>query len=483
MSLPMSCPSRAAFAAAVLVGVLALCPSPSAAASEEASRIESLEQKVRDLERELAELRRSGAVDPARLGEIERQIRILAQEIETLKLGEAAPEAREGRYGLGPAASKVYAVERGVSVGGYGEALYESFDTRREDGAPSGRRDEFDFLRAVLYFGYKFNDRIVFNSELEFEHASTGKAGEVSVEFGYLDFLVRDALNVRAGMVLVPMGHINELHEPPIFLGARRPFVEQNLIPTTWRENGVGLFGEAGLVSYRAYLVNGLAATAGTSSKASGFSASGIRGGRSSGSRAAAEDLAVTGRLDVRPVEGLLLGGAFYAGDAGQERSTATGERIGARTTLYDAHAELRWRGLEARALFVRTTIEDVALINEAQAIVPCSATPLPEEKPCSESVGERQYGWYGQVGYNVLAHREGTRQALIPYVRYERYDTQDRVPQGFASNPANDVTVTTVGIAWKPILNVAVKADLNRIENEARTGVDQVNLALGFLF
>lgn len=484
MSGAISRSTRAGAASAALAAVLGLFPTLPAAAAEEDSRIESLEQRVRELERDLAELRRSGTVDLARLDEVERQIRILTQEIENLKLGEAAPEARGGRYGLGPAASKVYAVERGVSVGGYGEALYENFDSRREDGAASGKRDELDFLRAVLYFGYKFNDRIVFNSELEFEHASTGRAGEVSVEFGYLDFLLREALNVRAGMVLVPMGHINELHEPPIFLGARRPFVEQTLIPTTWRENGVGLFGEAGLVSYRAYVVNGLAATAGTSSKASGFGASGIRGGRSGGSRAAAEDLAVTGRLDVRPVEGLLLGGAVYTGDAGQGRiSTTTGERIEARTTLYDAHAELRWRGLEARALFVRTIIEDAAAINEAQGIVPCSATPGPGQKPCSESVGQRQYGWYGQVGYNVLAHREGTRQALIPYVRYERYDTQDRTPRGFASNPANDVTVTTVGVAWKPIVNVAVKADFNRIENEARTGVDQLSLALGFLF
>ena len=133
----------------------------------------------------------------------------------------------QGVKGLGPAASNVYRKERGVSLGGYGEALYTNYAELRQDDQPSGKTDEFDFLRAVFYVGYKFSDSILFNSEIEVEHASTDKGGSVSVEFAYLEFQKRPEIGLRAGMLLVPVGFINELHEPPIFHGARRPEVEQ----------------------------------------------------------------------------------------------------------------------------------------------------------------------------------------------------------------------------------------------------------------
>ncbi len=137
-----------------------------------------------------------------RIEELERKLAILAEELQALRAGEQAEQtptpapdqpAPEGATGLAPAASKVYAKQRGVSIGGYGEMMYENYDGTRDDGTPSGTRDQIDLLRAVLYFGYKFNDHIVFNSEIEYEHATTkdGK-GEVSAEFAYLDFLFKD---------------------------------------------------------------------------------------------------------------------------------------------------------------------------------------------------------------------------------------------------------------------------------------------------
>src|SRR5204862_6228332 len=140
--------------------------------------------------------------------------------------------------GLGPAAAKVYGRDRGVAVGGYGEALYQRFASRADDGTPAGRNDTLDLTRAVLYFGYKFDKGIVFNSEIEYEHATTGEGdeekGETSVEFAYLEFPLGRDWGVRAGQLLVPVGFINELHEPPFFLGARRPDVETIIIPSTW---------------------------------------------------------------------------------------------------------------------------------------------------------------------------------------------------------------------------------------------------------
>src|SRR5438477_50729 len=83
--------------------------------------------------------------------------------------------------------------------------------------------------------------------EIEVEHAvsASDKGGEVEVEFAYLDYLFSKSLRARAGLMLIPMGLVNELHEPPTFLGALRPDVEERLIPSTWRELGAGVYGDA----------------------------------------------------------------------------------------------------------------------------------------------------------------------------------------------------------------------------------------------
>jgi len=430
-------------------------------------RVDRLEKLLAATRAELTAAKSAAGADPQRLSEIERQIEVLAREIEQLKLGEAAPavpESKDLRYGVGPAASKVYG-RKGVSIGGYGEFVYQNFGGSRQDGEPSGLRDQVDLVRAVLYFGYKFDDRWVLNTELEAEHAVTAsdKGGEMEVEFAYLDYLFSRPLRARAGLVLIPMGLVNELHEPPTFLGALRPEVEQRLIPTTWRELGAGLYGDAGRFSYRLYVVNGL--------NSEGYSAEGIREGSQEGSEAAAENWAVTGRLDWTPISGALLGASFFSGDSDQGRSTPVGRSFAGRTTLFDAHADWKWRGVWLRGLYVRTTVGDAAAINEASGFM--------EE----ESVGSRQWGWYLQGGFDVLSLRSGSRASLTPFVRYERYDTQAEVPAGYSRNPKNDVKVLTIGAVLKPIDPIAIKLDWQQRKNAARTGVNQWNVGLGYLF
>lgn len=430
-------------------------------------RVDRLEKLLAATRAELTAAKSAAGADPQRLSEIERQIEVLAREIEQLKLGEAAPavpESKDLRYGVGPAASKVYG-RKGVSIGGYGEFVYQNFGGSRQDGEPSGLRDQVDLVRAVLYFGYKFDDRWVLNTELEAEHAVTAsdKGGEMEVEFAYLDYLFSRPLRARAGLVLIPMGLVNELHEPPTFLGALRPEVEQRLIPTTWRELGAGLYGDAGRFSYRLYAVNGL--------NSEGYSAEGIREGSQEGSEAAAENWAVTGRLDWTPISGALLGASFFSGDSDQGRSTPVGRSFAGRTTLFDAHADWKWRGVWLRGLYVRTTVGDAAAINEASGFM--------EE----ESVGSRQWGWYLQGGFDVLSLRSGSRASLTPFVRYERYDTQAEVPAGYSRNPKNDVKVLTIGAVLKPIDPIAIKLDWQQRKNAARTGVNQWNVGLGYLF
>jgi len=456
-----------AIAAMILVQLSAASPATAQQAGP------ALEQRIERLEKLLAQTRaeleaaRSAASDPGRLAEIERKIEVLAREIEELKLGEASPGAAESndlRYGVGPAASKVYG-KKGVSIGGYGEFLYQNFDGKRENGEPSDLRSQVDQLRAVLYFGYKFDDRWVFNSEIELEHAVTAsdKGGEVAVEFAYLDYLFSRPVRARAGLVLIPMGLVNELHEPPTFLGARRPDVERFLIPSTWRELGAGFYGDADRLSYRLYAVNGL--------NSEGYSAEGIRGGRAEGSEAAAENWAVTGRLDWTPVSGTLLGASFFSGDSDQGRKTPSGASFSGSTTVFDVHTDWKWRGVWLRGLYARTTISDTAAINEANGF------------KGDESVGSRQWGWYLQSGFDVLSLKAGSRAALIPFVRYERYDTQSRVPAGYSRNPENDVKLLTIGAVFKPIEPIAVKLDWQQRKNAARTGVNQWNVGLGYLF
>ena len=393
--------------------------------------------------------------EAVKIDELQRRIEILTREIELLHLGEAALLAAEGEHGLGPAASKVYATPEGLSIGGYGEMLYQEPDS--DEGA------QLDFLRAVFYFGYKFNDQWLFNSEIEIEHATTGESGSVSAEFAYLDYLHSAKINARFGLVLVPMGLVNELHEPPVFLGARRPDIEQILIPTTWREGGIGLFGDLGVFTYRTYIINGL--------DASGFSAKGLRGGRQKGSKAKAKDFAWVGRLDYIGTPGLLAGVSLYKGDSGQGLGGPHADSIDASTTIWEGHVEWKKRGFELRGLAAAAQVDDAASLNAALGL---------ED---TESIGKELQGWYIQAGYDLSAAISSLHRPLIPYVRREAYDTQASVPSGFLSNPANDVESWTFGLAFKPLDQLIFKADVQTFDNAAGTATNQFNLAMGFLF
>jgi hypothetical protein len=423
-------------------------PASSQAPASDTGRIEQLEREVNELKAQIASLK-GGGTDDSRIAELERKLEVLAGEIEKMRIGEAA-EATETENGFGPAASKVYHSERGLSIGGYGEVLYQNFDSEQSS--------EIDLLRAVLYFGYKFDDKWLFNSEVEYEHGGE----EVEVEFAYIDYLWRPQASFRAGRLLLPMGFINELHEPTVYLGARRPDIERVIIPSTWRENGFGLFGQAGPFTYRTYVLAGLDAT--------GFSAEGLREGRQEGIESKADDIAWVGRLDYTGAPGLLAGGSAYVGDSGQDLRSLSGRRLAVGTKLFEGHLEWRWRGLEFRALGVQATVDDVAALDEALDL------------EGEASVGEKLQGYYVQLGYDVLAGRGGER-SLTPFARWESYDTQKEVPAGFLRNPASDVDSLTLGFAFKPIEHIVLKADYQDYDNAAGTGIDQVNVSLGYIF
>lgn len=385
--------------------------------------------------------------------ELQRRIDAVAGELERFSFGNIAPPIGDSEYGLGPAASKIYGQESGLSIGGYGELIYQNY-------AGTSKSDSFDFRRAIMYLGYKFNEKWVFNSEIEWEHASTGESGSVSVEFAYLDYLNSPELNFRVGLLLIPMGFINELHEPTTFLSANRPMTERVLIPSTWRENGIGIFGDIGDVSYRTYVVNGL--------DAAGFTAGGLRGGRQKGSKALSEDFAWVGRVDWAPKPGITVGGSAYYGDSGHNQTLAGGTLGDTTTQIYEAHAEYRSGGFQVRALGAIANLSDVTELNTALALAG------------TDSVGDELNGYYGEVGFDVLTLLdEGSEQSLTPFVRYEAYDTQASVPGGFASSPTRDEKLVTFGINWKPISQIVFKLDFA----DADQGLDQWNAAVGYVF
>jgi len=394
---------------------------------------------------------------------LERKTDVLSQEVEKLRTNLSIPEEAKYKsaYGLGPAASKVYSAGKGLSIGGYGEGNYSA-----KVGDKGDSKDTADMERIVLYAGYKFTDRILFNSELEFEHATTGEGdeskGEVSVEFASLDFFIDQRANARAGLVLMPMGLVNRIHEPLFYFGNHRPEVEQRIIPSTWREMGAGLFGAiTPELTYTAYVVNGLDAT--------GFTSNGIREGRGGGSNAKAENFGYVARLDYDPVAlpGVTVGGSAYVGNSGQNQTFA-GQKADVFTQLYEAHVQWKYRGLEFRTLGSWGHINNADLVSANNNTI----------------VGSENYGFYSELGYDILPLLwKDTTQYLAPFFRYERLNTVAKAPTGFANDPTKDWRIYQVGLQYKPIPNVVIKADYRNYTAKQGQLPDDFNLGFGFIF
>jgi len=394
---------------------------------------------------------------------LERKTDILSQEVEKLRTNLVIPEETQYKsaYGMGPAASKVYGAGKGLSIGGYGEGNYSA-----KVGDKGSSNDSADMERMVLYAGYKFTDKILFNSELEFEHATTGEGsenkGEVSVEFASLDFFMDTRANARAGLVLMPMGLVNRTHEPLFYFGNHRPEVEQRIIPSTWREMGAGLFGAiTPSLTYTAYVVNGL--------DASKFTSDGISEGRGGGSNAKAENFGYVARLDYDPavLPGVTVGGSAYVGNSGQNQSFA-GQKVNAFTQLYETHVQWKYRSLEFR------TLGSWGFINDAGALSAANGT----------TIGSQNYGWYSEAGYDVLPLLwENTTQYLAPFFRYERLNTMAKAPAGYTADLTKDWEIFQVGLQYKPIPNVVIKADYRNYVAKQGLLPDDFNLGFGFIF
>ena len=402
--------------------------------------------------------------------ELQRQLAVVVDEVGRLRTEMGVPEERalESAHGLGPAASKIYGVGQGLSLGGYAEGVYRN----RSTDAPGDGEDVADFTRAVLYVGYKFTDSLVFNSEIEFEHATTSENGAVSVEFAALDYLYRPELNFRAGLLLLPMGFLNEMHEPPFYYGTQRPEPERRIIPTTWRENGAGIFGTLlqERVQYRAYVVNGFDAT--------GFSSSGLRGGRQKGSEAKAEDLSFVARVDYEPRPGMQLGASYYQGNSGQDQrftqpvSGATVKLPNVSTRIWEVHGELQRGPLHLRALYTQAQLSDAGELSRAL------------ELSSGRPVAERMFGGYGEIAYDVMQILSpDSEKELSPFFRFEYLDTQADIPSGFTRDRGQPRRLYIPGIQFKPHPNVVLKLDYRNIDTWGGDTADEISVGFGVAY
>jgi hypothetical protein len=345
--------------------------------------------------------------------------------------------------------------EESTTVGGYGEVHYTNATGPDTHG-------EVNVKRFVVFLAHSFNERLAFRSELEVEDTKVEggeEGGEVALEQVYLDYRFSPAFTLRAGLVLPPIGIINETHEPPTFNGVERPLFDQDVIPTTWRDIGVGAVGalsEASGLSYRVYLVNGL--------RAEGFTADqGIRAGRQEGKEASFANPSLTGRLEwARP--GLRIGGSFWYGGTANQNPVVGSGAFDAPVFLGSADVRYEVGAFAFRGEFANISVSDADRINTA----------------FGEDVGSRITGGYVEGAYNLLAAvAPKSSQRLNGFVRYENYNTQAGVPAGVTRNDALARRVTTFGLTYKPVYNVAFKGDYQLRRNKASLGEDEV-LALG---
>jgi hypothetical protein len=338
---------------------------------------------------------------------------------------------------------------------------YMDFHFNKADGEDG----VLDFHRFVLLMTHSFSSRIRFVGELELEHAfveGLEEAGELELEQAYIDFLLSRGVNVRAGMLLMPVGIINERHEPPVFHGVERPFVDTVIVPSTWFDVGAGVHGAFGRgFRYRAFAVAPLNALE--------FDAEeGIRGGRQKGSQSNVRNVAYTGRLEYLGIRGLTFGASLWSGE-----SSFAVPRLDTAVTVAEVDARYRRDRLELRGQFAHVTIDDAGALNDS----------VGRFVGVSPNIAEALRGFYGEAAYRVW--NGGAPRDLVAFVRYENFDTQFRMPDGFLPLKEFDRDAIVTGVTYYADPDVAVKADYVHLRNQSGLFPSRhlLNVGLGWWF
>jgi len=326
-------------------------------------------------------------------------------------------------------------------ISGYGELKYE-YDFVDETGRAN-------VTRSVLFVGHRFNEKISFFSELELEDAKIEggePGGELALEQFYLRFNLNKDMYLVGGLFTPRIGIINENHLPTTYNGNDRPYVERLVIPATWREIGICLYGSINRISglnYTVGVVNGL--------NSAGFeNGTGIRGGRFEGSNATASNLAVTGSLLYHYKNWRFQASGYYGGSAGLNKRMADSLVLesgpfGTPVSLAEANVQYNGKLLSFRALYAASMIPDAESINGAYA----------------NNIPESFSGGYVEAGINLLyLFDKQTKKNLTFFARYETMDLDKEIAENGIEDDINEKQYIVTGLTFKPIHGIAIKAD-----------------------
>ena len=339
-----------------------------------------------------------------------------------------------------------------VSIRGYGQIDYNQ---------PEGVNGELDVHRMVLLFAYRFNDKVQFLTEIEFEHVK-----EVYIEQAYLNYSLSDNFAIKGGLMLVPMGIVNEYHEPTTFNGVERPSMDKSIVPTTWREIGIGINGKVddANLKYQAYLFNGFASVNG--SKVLGGS-NGLRNGRQKGAESTVNTPNLSAKVDYYGIQGLRLGLSGYFGRTQSEDGMDAIDGADVGVSMIGLDARYAVNRFSARGQYVNAAIKDSEDYNTLHAT----------------DLGSSLKGWYLEAAYNLLSLEK--EQKLNAFVRYEEYDTHASVDGDLVKNNAYDRNEITFGLSYHIAPGAVVKADYQILDNAVvgNESSNKLNIGLGVNF
>lgn len=415
----------------------------------------SLEAQVAQLKAQVAAQNELLAAQAARLEQIEARLRAAPEPAQPIAV--AAPPVVEESRTPASAPTQALAANTGragsgaafgsdTTIGGYGEITYNGY-------VKDSSRNQADLKRLVLFVGHRFSNKLSFTSEIEVEHAvaSAGDQGEVAIEQAYLDYAINSSLNLKAGLFLMPFGFLNRSHEPPVFYGVERNEVETRIIPSTWREGGVSLYGSTPFgLNYDVGVTTGFDIARLDDAGAP------LAGSHQELQLAKASSLSFYGSLEYQGVPGLLVGGAVFSGNATHSNADFKADNalpdfsgITSRITLWDVHGRWQHKGFDFQALYTRGTVSRAAALDGVVAAYNAANSTDLTLAPSAF------YGWYAQGAYSIALGGEAT---LDPFVRYEKFDTQAVLPLGLLSDPVNRDRVLTTGLSFHPLRSVVVK-------------------------
>ncbi len=357
-------------------------------------------------------------------------------------------------------------------VGGYGEVHYN-----QPMSGSTYNNGKLDVHRVVMLLGYNFNEKTQFISEIEFEHVS-----EVYIEQAFLNYKLNNAINFRGGLMLVPMGIVNEYHEPTTFNGVERPLIDNTITPTTWREIGFGITGTILPVSmkYQAYLMNGFNGYNG-SAKLNG--SKGLRSGRQKGAESYISSPNFAGKVEYFGVRGLNIGLSVYLGktqstlydgmDKDDNAAIASADSSVVDISMFGLDARYSLKGLQLRGQLYYSSLSNSDEYNEFTAATNGSLNDL----------GSAMIGYYVEAGYNVL-RTVNTDKQLVPFVRYEFLNTHSSVENNISKNPSYEKTAITAGLTLALTKGAVIKTDIQLLKNAATDKYAKTfNAGIGVMF